>query len=129
MQLTLRVNNGNTVTGAVGGKGVLGVSITVFAPAAGNEPTGKAVIRAFESSKVSEWRADDLSIGDKVEIHLRRMAKPTHLLLPCKAPMRPCSSSPIQATLEMCWQHSTFAMSSFREFFGRRNMLNHTMRL
>jgi hypothetical protein len=31
MQLTLRVNNGNTVTGAVGGKGVLGVSITVFA--------------------------------------------------------------------------------------------------
>jgi len=70
MQLTLRVNNGNTVKGAVGGKGVLGVSITVFAPAEGNEPTGKAMIRAFESSKVSEWRADDLSIGGKVEIHL-----------------------------------------------------------
>jgi hypothetical protein len=72
MQLTMTVNNGPPVRGAVRGKGVLGATITVSAPASGNEAKGKALLHAFEfdSSDGSEWSAGELSIGDKIEIHL-----------------------------------------------------------
>lgn len=70
MQLTMRVNNGIAVKGAVGGKGVLSAIITVSVPASGDEAKGKAFIHSFESSDLSEWSAGELSIGDKIEIHL-----------------------------------------------------------
>ncbi len=72
MQLSLRVNNRNSVKGAVKGKGVLGANIIVSVPASGNEAKGKAFLHAFEfeSSDGLEWDAGELSIGDKIEIHL-----------------------------------------------------------
>ena len=72
MQLTMTVtDNGPPVKGAVSGKGVLGASILVSAPASGNEAKGEALLHAFEfdSSDTSEWSAGELSIGDKIEIH------------------------------------------------------------
>ena len=70
MQLTMKVNNQIAVKGAVRNKGVLSAIITVSVPASGNEAKTKAFIHAFESSDVLEWSAGELSIGDKVEIHL-----------------------------------------------------------
>jgi hypothetical protein len=72
MQLKMKVNNGPPVKGAVTGKGVLGALITVSTPASGKEAKGKAYIHSFEfeSSDGSEWSAGDLSIGDKIEIHI-----------------------------------------------------------
>jgi hypothetical protein len=70
MQLTMKVNNQIAVKGAVRNRGVLSAIITVSVPASGNEAKTKAFIHAFESSDVLEWSAGELSIGDKVEIHL-----------------------------------------------------------
>jgi hypothetical protein len=70
MQLTMTVNNGPPVKGAVRGKGVLSAVITVSAPASGNETKGKAFLHAFESSDISEWSAGELSVGDKIEVHV-----------------------------------------------------------
>src|SRR5882672_2635573 len=70
MQLTMKVNNQIAVKGSVRNKGVLSAIITVFVPASGNEAKTQAFIHAFESSEVLEWSAGELSIGDKVEIHL-----------------------------------------------------------
>jgi hypothetical protein len=72
MQLSVKVNNRPIVKGAVSGKGVLSAIITVPSRASGNEAKGKALIHAFkfDSSEGSEWDAGDLSIGDKIEIHL-----------------------------------------------------------
>jgi len=109
MRLTMRVNNGNTVSGAVQSKGYLAVSIIVFSRANGSEPTGKAMISAFESSKVSEWRADDLSIGDKVEIHLLpdgEADEPTSTMQGSDAPMflfsDPSQARQALAALQIC---------------------------
>jgi hypothetical protein len=70
MQLTMRVNDRNTVRGAVRSKGMLSANISVFVPAHDEKFSGKAIIRAFEPPVVSEWEAGELSIGDKIEIHL-----------------------------------------------------------
>jgi hypothetical protein len=70
MQLRLRVNNNEDVNGALTTRGVLGARI-VLSVSPGKEPSGKASIHAFDfSSGVSEWAAGQLSIGDKIEIHL-----------------------------------------------------------
>ena|SRR5579862_7842510 len=70
MQLTLRVNDKDTVKGAVESRGMLSAGISVFIPASGDKWIGKATIRAFESPTVSEWEAGEVSVGDKIEIHL-----------------------------------------------------------
>jgi hypothetical protein len=70
MQLSLSVNNRNTVRGAVGSKGVLSAVISVSISGHGNEAKGKASIHALESPNVSEWSAGELVVGDKIEIRL-----------------------------------------------------------
>ena len=70
MQLRLTVNNRIVVKGAVGRKGMLSAIISVLVPGSVNEAKGKASIHAFESGDVSEWSAGELTIGDKIEIHL-----------------------------------------------------------
>ena len=69
MQLALKVNNREAVKGALQTKGILTAIINVFFTP-GTEPSGKAFIHAFDFSGRSEWAAGELSIGDKVEIHL-----------------------------------------------------------
>lgn len=72
MQLTLKVNNGIPVKGAVRDKGVLSAIISVPVRSGGNGASGKATLHAFEfgSSDTSEWSAGDLSVGDRIEIQL-----------------------------------------------------------
>jgi hypothetical protein len=72
MQLSLSVNNQASVKGAVRGKGVLSAIITTSVPASGNEAKGRASIHAFEfeSSYGLEWSAGELSVGDKIVIHI-----------------------------------------------------------
>ncbi len=69
MQLTLKVNDRETVKGAIGTKGVLGAIVNISLTP-DNEPKGEAFIHAFGSSEKSEWDAGKLSIGDKVEIQI-----------------------------------------------------------
>ena len=66
MQLTLKVNGGVPVRGAVRGKGIL--SALVMVPV--DKKRAKASIHAleFDSSDTAEWNAGELSIGDKIEI-------------------------------------------------------------
>ena len=70
MRLVLRLNDQDTVRAAVETKGFLTANITVFVPADGGKWEGKATIRAFEPPVVSEWEAGEVSIGDKIEIHI-----------------------------------------------------------
>ena len=70
MRLRLRVNNGGYVNGALQTRGVLSARI-MLSIAPGKEPSGDASIHAFDfSTGGSEWAAGQLSIGDKIEIHI-----------------------------------------------------------
>lgn len=70
MQLTLRVNENKVVRGAVGSRGMLSASISVLVSGDDDKARAKAMIRAYEPPVVSEWEAGELSVGDKIEIHL-----------------------------------------------------------
>ena len=69
MQITLKVNNRETVKGALQTKGVLSAIVNI-ALSPDREPSGKAFIHAFGLSEQSEWEAGKLSIGDRVEIQI-----------------------------------------------------------
>lgn len=70
MQLKLRVNNRETVTGAVRTKGILNAIINVFVHEDGRQQSGRASIHAYDFSESSEWEAGEFSVGDKIEIQL-----------------------------------------------------------
>jgi hypothetical protein len=71
MQIKLTVNGGNAINGAIGDKGILGANVMILVPAEGeNRVSIGARIHAYESSGTSEWRVENLSIGDKIEIEL-----------------------------------------------------------
>jgi hypothetical protein len=98
MQLTLRVNNGSAVTGAVGTKGILSAGVTVLVPADGKEIDAKASIRAFEGDS-SAWKIDNLSVGDKIEIEIlpgTDADPPSETRRGCEEPMW-LFSDPVQA--------------------------------
>ena len=69
MQLTLRVNGERAIKGAVVRKGILSAGVMIIVPADGKEITAKASIRAFDGDS-SEWRVENLSVGDKIEIEI-----------------------------------------------------------
>jgi|SRR5579863_2869466 len=70
MQLKLKVNNRESVTGAVRTKGILNAVINVFVHEDGRQQSGRASIHAFDFSESLEWEAGEFSVGDKIEIQL-----------------------------------------------------------
>jgi len=70
MQITLTVNKGKTIKGAIKGRGILSANVSLFVPTDSGATTAKAKIHGFDSSRSSEWSVDEISVGDTIEIRL-----------------------------------------------------------
>lgn len=106
MQLTLRVNGGSAVKGAVASKGILIAGVMIMLPANGGEMDAKASIRAFEGDS-SEWRVEHLSVGDKIEIEILpgSDADPPTEITPSSSAERLLFSNPDQARRALAAAH------------------------